>query len=82
MRSPPAISIWRGSPHTTMRLFWPKRVRNIFICSRVVFCASSRITKASASVRPRMKAIGAISITPLSMWRSTCSGGMQSYSAS
>ena len=62
----------------TMRLFWPKRVRNIFICSRVVFCASSRITKASASVRPRMKAIGAISISPEASRRSTCSGGMQS----
>jgi hypothetical protein len=37
------------------------RVRNIFICSGVVFCASSRITKALFSVRPRMKASGAIS---------------------
>ena len=41
----------------------PIRVRNIFICSRVVFCASSRITKASFSVRPRMNASGATSIT-------------------
>ena len=39
----------------------PMRVRNIFICSGVVFCASSRITKALFSVRPRMKASGAIS---------------------
>ena len=30
------ISICFGSPHTTIRLFWPNRVRNIFICSRVV----------------------------------------------
>ncbi|MCE2969510.1 MAG: hypothetical protein LW847_04685, partial [Burkholderiales bacterium] len=30
----------------------PIRVRNIFICSGVVFCASSRITKALFSVRP------------------------------
>ena len=35
----------------------PRRVRNIFICSGVVFCASSRMTKASFSVRPRMKAM-------------------------
>ena len=76
------MSTWRGSPQITIRLPWPKRVRNIFICSRVVFCASSRITNASASVRPRMKAIGAISISPEAIRRSTCSGGMQSYSAS
>ena len=38
------------------------RVRNIFICSGVVFCASSRMTKAWFSVRPRMKASGAISM--------------------
>ena len=43
----------------------PRRVRNIFICIGVVFCASSRMTKALASVRPRMKASGAISITPV-----------------
>ena len=48
----------------TMRLFMPKRVRNIFICAAVVFCASSRMMKASASVRPRMNASGAISISP------------------
>jgi hypothetical protein len=41
----------------------PMRVRNIFICSIVVFCASSRMMKASFSVRPRMKASGATSIT-------------------
>ena len=44
----------------------PRRVRNIFICSDVVFCASSRMTNASFSVRPRMNAIGAISIVPRS----------------
>ena len=38
------------------------RVRNIFICSGVVFCASSRMTNESLSVRPRMNASGAISI--------------------
>ena len=41
------------------------RVRNIFICMLVVFCASSRMTNACASVRPRMKASGAISMTPV-----------------
>ena len=39
------------------------RVRNIFICSTVVFCASSRMMKESLSERPRMKASGATSIT-------------------
>ena len=53
-----------GSPQITIRLRIPKRVRNIFICSGVVFCASSRMMKASLSVRPRMKASGAISISP------------------
>ena len=32
----------------------PMRVRNIFICSREVFCASSRMMKLSSSVRPRI----------------------------
>ena len=32
----------------------PMRVRNIFICSGVVFWASSRMMKALDSVRPRM----------------------------
>ncbi|MDT4874088.1 hypothetical protein FQZ97_1093680 [compost metagenome] len=59
-------SIWLTSPVTTALLPKPMRVRNIFICSTVVFCASSRITKAWLSVRPRMKASGAISIC----WRS------------
>ncbi len=49
------------------------RVRNIFICSGVVFCASSRITKAWFSVRPRMKASGAISMAPRSKLRVTWS---------
>ena len=41
----------------------PRRVTNIFICSMVVFCASSMMMKASLSVRPRMKASGATSMT-------------------
>ena len=46
-----------------MRLFSPSRVSSIFICIAVVFCASSRMTAAFDSVRPRMKASGAISIS-------------------
>ena len=57
------------SPVTTAFEPKPSRVRNIFICSDVVFCASSRITNASFSVRPRMKAIGATSIVPRSTSR-------------
>ncbi len=45
---------------------WPRRVTNIFICSVVVFWASSMMMKASDKVRPRMKASGATSITLLS----------------
>jgi len=42
----------------------PSRVRNIFICSAVVFWASSRMMNASLRVRPRIYASGATSITP------------------
>src|SRR5579883_2601452 len=56
-------STWLGSPVTTMRLFSPIRVKNIFICIEVAFCASSRMMTALESVRPRMKARGAISIS-------------------
>ena len=70
------------SPVTTIREPKPSRVRNIFICSGVVFCASSRITKESFSVRPRMNASGAISITPRSMCAETFSGSSMSCSAS
>ena len=62
-------SIWVTSPVTTAFESKPRRVRNIFICSLVVFCASSRITKASFSVRPRMNASGATSMTPRSIRR-------------
>ena len=51
------------SPVTTAFEPNPMRVRNIFICSEVVFCASSRMMNASFNVRPRMKAIGATSMT-------------------
>ena len=54
------------SPVTTALEPKPIRVRNIFICSEVVFWASSRMMNASFSVRPRMKAIGATSMMPRS----------------
>ena len=57
-------SICVMSPVTTIFEPKPSRVRNIFICSGDVFCASSRITNESLSVRPRMNASGATSITP------------------
>ena len=56
----------------------PRRVRNIFICIEVVFCASSSSTQALASVRPRMKASGATSIMPVCMPRSTERPSMKS----
>lgn len=49
-------SIWVVSPVMTIRLPSPRRVRNIFICSPVVFCASSRMIKALSRVRPRIYA--------------------------
>ena len=55
------------SPVTTTFEPKPSLVRNICICSGLVFCASSRMTKESFSVRPRMKASGATSIAPFSM---------------
>ena len=57
------------SPVTTILEPKPSRVRNIFICSGVVFCASSRMMNESLSVRPRMNASGATSIVPRSISR-------------
>jgi hypothetical protein len=45
-------SICVTSPVMTIFELNPRRVRNIFICSGEVFCASSRITNESLSVRP------------------------------
>jgi hypothetical protein len=70
------------SPVTTALLWKPSRVRNIFICSTVVFCASSRMTKASLSVRPRMKASGATSMVPCSTSCAALSTSIMSWSAS
>ena len=68
---PVGRSICVMSPVTTALDPKPRRVRNIFICSDVVFCASSRMTNESFSVRPRMNASGAISTLPRSSSRST-----------
>ena len=79
---------WRGrsicvmSPVTTALEPKPRRVRNIFICSTEVFCASSRMMKESLSERPRMNASGATSMTWRSMLRATRSKPIISYSAS
>src|ERR687886_205872 len=70
------------SPVMTALEFTPRRVKNIFICALVAFCDSSRMTNASASVRPRMYASGAISIVRVSSARCTRSGGIMSSSAS
>ena len=75
---PPGTSIWVTSPVTTTFVPKPMRVRNIFICSGVVFCASSRMTKLPLSVRPRMKASGATSIVPRSSRRWVPSGSSMS----
>ena len=75
-------SIWVLSPVMTTREFKPRRVRNIFIWARVAFWASSRMTKASDRVRPRMYASGAISIVESSSARWTRSCGIMSSSAS
>ena len=61
-------STWVTSPVTTTFEPKPRRVRNICICSGLVFCASSRMMNESLSVRPRMKASGATSIVPRSMY--------------
>lgn len=60
----------------------PSRVRNIFICSGVVFCASSSTTKESLRVRPRMYASGATSTVPAARSFGTSSGSIISLRAS
>ena len=62
-------SICDTSPVTMQREDAPRRVKNIFICSGVVFWASSKMIKASPRVRPRMKARGATSSVPRSVRR-------------
>ena len=47
---PPGRSTWVTSPVTTIFEPKPSRVRNIFICSAELFCASSRMMNASLRV--------------------------------
>ena len=75
---PPGTSIWVTSPVTTHLEPKPMRVKNIFICSGVVFCASSRMMKELLSVRPRMNASGATSMVPRSNSRWAPSGSSMS----
>ena len=70
------------SPVTTIFDPNPSRVRNIFICSGVVFCASSRMMNASFNDRPRMNASGATSITPAANRFGIAAGSIMSCSAS
>ena len=55
---PGGRSVCEGSPVTIMREPSPRRVKNIFICIDVAFCASSSSTQALLKVRPRMNARG------------------------
>ena len=66
------------SPVTTIFEPKPSRVRNICICSGLVFWASSRMTKESLSVRPRMNASGATSTMPFSMYEARRSASSMS----
>ena len=61
-------STCEGSPFTTNFEFSPILVKNIFICVRVAFCASSRIANEFFKVLPLIKANGAISIAPVSIF--------------
>ncbi len=70
------------SPVTTTFELNPNRVRNIFICSPVVFCASSRMMNESERVLPRMYPSGATSITPALINFGISAGSIMSCSAS
>lgn len=50
-----------GKTYTAVALA-PIRVKNIFNCRSLVFCASSKMIKALSKVRPRIYANGAISM--------------------
>ena len=75
-------SICVMSPVTIILVFIPIRVRNILICCVVVFWASSKMTTASFSVRPRIKANGAIWIMFNSMYSFNLAAGIISCRAS
>ena len=72
--TPRGRSIWVTSPVTAIRLPSPRRVRNIFICIVVAFCASSS-TRGVGQRPPAHEGDGAISIcfSSISFW--TCFGG-------
>mgnify|MGYP000043125892 CR=1 FL=1 len=67
-KNPAGRSFCDESPVTITFEPNPILVRNIFICAGVVFCASSRMIKALSSVRPRIYASGATSISPFSIF--------------
>ena len=75
-------SIWLASPVTMNLASHPIRVRNIFSCPRLVFCASSSMTQARSRVRPRIYARGAICIVPSVMNSCNLFGGIMSPRAS
>ena len=75
-------SICVTSPVMIILAFIPRRVRNILIWCVVVFWASSRMMTASFSVRPRIKASGAIWITLFSMYSFSLAPGTMSCRAS
>src|SRR5438067_7904088 len=79
---PAGKSICVTSPVTTTFEPKPSRVRNIFICSGVVFCASSKMMNESFSVRPRMYASGDTSIVPRWMSAAILSASIMSINAS
>ena len=79
---PDGRSICVTSPFTTTLEPNPRRVRNIFICSGVVFWASSRMMNESFSVLPRMYARGATSTVPRSISRGSASAPVISNRAS
>jgi hypothetical protein len=58
------------------------RVRNIFICAGVAFCASSSSTKALRQERPRITSNGASSIAPFLRAMSKTPEPMRSRKAS
>ena len=66
--APRGRSICVISPVITIFELKPSLVKNIFICSPVVFWASSRIIKLSSSVLPLIYASGATSILPRSTY--------------
>src|SRR6186997_2729256 len=71
-------STWVTSPVTTTFEPKPSRVRNICICSGLVFCASSRMMNESLRVLPRMNASGATSTMPFSMYAASRSASSMS----